>query len=437
MQFGAKHQLFREKDRILAAVSGGVDSMVMAELLHSCGLLAGIAHVNYRLRGQNSDLDQSLVQSTAERIKIPCFIKCVDEDWREKYKGSLQMAARTFRYDWFESLFDSNGFTAVATAHHLNDQAETSVLNMIKGMSAPALTGIPFRNHHIIRPLMFLTREEILRYAVEQKIQWREDHSNSSDVYQRNMIRNRIMPLINEINPSFPHSADASKFKGEGMIELFQKGLKALKSEVISEHSNGVFEISLRVISSFRHPSSVLFHLIEEFGFTEDTSSRIFTDAQIGAQFLSQTHRLQLDRNRLLISEREKSKDVFSPVEITGSGLYQSGRLKIKLEHCTRSMDSEKSRHIIWADPEKLSFPLEWRTWQPGDRFIPVGMTGHKKVSDLLTDEKIPLSEKNEITVLLSRGQIVWVPGLRAAREFSLDPLQTEGFRLEYSNTGF
>jgi tRNA(Ile)-lysidine synthase len=433
MQFGIRQKLFLENDRILAAVSGGVDSMVLVNLLHGCGLLAGIAHVNYRLRGRDSDMDQELAEATADRLKIPCFINRVDDEWRDRHTGSLQMAARTLRYDWFESLRVSEGFTSVATGHHLDDQAETSVLNLIKGMSAAALTGIPVRNRNIVRPLLFLTRSQVLQYAEENKIQWREDISNASDIYQRNLIRNRIMPLINEINPSFNFSADAAKFKGEGIMELYQKALIALKRDLFVELPDGSVQIPLIPVREFEHPDSVLCHLIEDFGFSSDTSLRIFGEAQTGAIFYSDTHRMLVDRDRLLLYEREKTKNIISPVSIPGPGVYQSGRLKLNLEHHTCGMSPEKGRNVIWVDPEKLVFPLEWRIWQPGDRLLPTGMTGHKKVSDLLTDEKIPLTAKDEITVLLSKGQIVWVPGLRASREFSLNPSTPTGFRLDFS----
>jgi len=433
MQFGVRQKLFLENDRILAAVSGGVDSMVLVDLLHGCGLLAGIAHVNYRLRGRDSDMDQELAEATADRLKIPCFINRVDDDWRDKQVGSLQMAARTLRYEWFESLRDTAGFNSVATGHHLDDQAETSVLNLIKGMSAAALTGIPVRNRNIIRPLLFLTRSQVLQYAEENKIQWREDLSNASDLYQRNLIRNRIMPVIKEINPSFNLSADAAKFRGEGIIELYRKALIALKKDLFAELPDGSVHIPLAPIREFEHPDSILSHLLEDFGFSSDTSMRIFGEVRTGAIFYSDTHRLLVDRDRLLLSGREKTGNIFSSVSIPGPGIYLSGNFKLKLEHHTREASPERDPNIMWVDPEKLFFPLEWRIWQPGDRLIPTGMTGHKKVSDLLTDEKIPLTGKDEITVLLSGGQIVWVPGLRAGREFSLNPSAPSGFRLEFS----
>ncbi|MFZ9980910.1 MAG: tRNA lysidine(34) synthetase TilS [Cyclobacteriaceae bacterium] len=433
MQFGLRQKLFSNHDRILAAVSGGVDSMVLVDLLHNCGLLSGIVHINYRLRGRDSDMDQELVEATADRLKTPFFVTRVDDYWRDKYEGSLQMAARTFRYECFESVRSSENFTSVATAHHLDDQAETFVLNLIKGMSAAVLTGVPVRNRNIIRPLMFLTRAQILQYAENHSIQWREDASNATDAYQRNLIRNRIIPIINEVNPSFNLSADNSKFKGEGIIELYRKALTGLKRDLFVELPDGSQQILLEPLREFDHPDSVLSHLIEAYGFTPDTSIRIFGNVQTGALFYSETHCLLMDRDRLLLRRREKPGKIFTPVTIPGPGLYQSGNLKLNLEYRPFEMGYEKSRHVIWVDPERMLFPLEWRSWQPGDRLMPAGMTGHKKVSDLLTDEKVPLTAKEQITVLLCKGKVVWVPGLRASREFSQDSSVSSGLRIEFS----
>ena len=440
-QYAAQQKLFQNGDRILAAVSGGLDSMVLMHLLHQEGLLAAVAHVNYCLRGVDSDGDQHLVEVECARLGVPCFTKKMEEGWLHDHfenlsgKGnSLQMAARNIRYGWFQELLVNRRLAVVATAHHLDDQAETVLMNTIKGMPFTGFLGIHVKNGSVIRPLMFATREQIRLYAEDSGLKWREDSSNSSMDYQRNLIRHKVIPALKEINPSFPVSMELGKFKNAGIYELFQIERDRLKKELVRVHTDGQMTISKMELNKFRNPGAVLFHLIEDLGFPMDTCLQVGSEPEIqsGKYFLSTTHRLVVDRNEIILAPKSTKEASDFPVMITAPGLTQADGCALLIEESSCQIPEVSDVHLAVLDADKLVFPLEWRHWEPGDYVTPLGMSGRKKISDLLVDTKTPIPVKENVTVLLSGGKIAWVPGIRISNEFRLTDKSVRAYRLEY-----
>lgn len=440
-QYATQQKLFQNGDRVLAAVSGGVDSMVLLHLLHQEGLLAAVAHVNYSLRGAESSDDQHLVETECARLGVPCFTKRMEEGWLhdrfENLSGkgdSLQMAARNIRYEWFQKLLVNQRLDVVATAHHLDDQAETVFMNTIKGMPFTGFLGIPVKNGSVIRPLMFATREQIRHFAETSDLTWREDSSNFSTDYQRNLIRHKVIPTLKEINPSFPESMEVGKFKNAGIYELFQIERDRLKKELVRVNADGLLTISKLELNKFRNPGSVLFHLIEDLGFSVDTCLHVSLEPgdQSGKFFLSNTHRLVVDRYEIILTPKSTRGASDFPVVITASGFTQAEGHSLRIEESPCQIPEGSDVNLAVLDADKLVFPLEWRRWEAGDYFTPLGMSGRKKISDLLVDRKTPIPVKENVTVLLSGGKIAWVPGIQISNEFRLTDESVRAYRLEY-----
>jgi len=409
--FIQKHNLFTTEERILLAISGGLDSMVMLSLFIEGGFKIGVAHANFRLRGEESEGDEAFVKSFCEARGIPFFTTAFDtNNYAAEKKISIQMAARELRYVWFRQLIKLHGFSKIATAHHADDQAETIFLNMVKGEGLNGLTGMPLSKRNVIRPLMFATKDDLKHYARNHHLKWREDSSNKEDNYHRNFIRHQIFPRIHKINPGINDSLLRTSVKAKGEMVILKYGLDALKLRFFTADDERVL-INKKIFHEFTEPA-VCWRLLEEFGFSLDQAENIVgaVNNQPGKFFLSQTHRLVVDRDALIVQplNAETKNEI---VEIIGEGKFKLGNQELECQITTGPFSTNSSE--AWLDYNKLRFPLTWRKWKTGDRFIPLGMTGFKKVSDFLIDEKVSLADKDEATVIESAGEIVWVVGMR------------------------
>ncbi|MBX2945957.1 MAG: tRNA lysidine(34) synthetase TilS [Cyclobacteriaceae bacterium] len=424
-----RHQLFNEQSRVVVAVSGGIDSMVMVQLFRETGIPIGVAHANFRLRGNESDGDEQFVRSYCEQHALPFFSRRFDTAVYAQQNGlSIQMAARELRYAWFEELLESANYDLVATAHHLNDSFETILLNWVNGSSLNGLCGIPVKNGKIIRPLLFATRSDIEKYAKEKMIAWREDSSNSTSDYQRNFIRHNIMPLLHELNPSLEQTLQRGLDKLAGEKDLqdwaFEKWAKGY-----AEHFDDKIIIKKEAFDQF--PSggaSILFRLINHLGFNYDVcvSAINALHGQAGKRFIGAAHDLVIDRDALILFPKA---DIWKEVTIQKGqpkALLGSWAMEV-LEEGQLVMDTKWQ---AFFDADKIKFPLVWRLWKPGDVFYPLGMDHRKKVSDLLIDEKVSLADKSRVTVLESGGQVIWVVGHRIDNRFKItsDTRQTMQF---------
>ncbi len=410
--FIARHELFDPQDRILLAVSGGLDSMVMLDIFRETNAALGVAHCNFQLRAGESDQDEAFVRQYCHRLKIDFFSQRFEtKNYAEKTGLSIQMAARELRYEWFNEILGKKNYHWLATAHHLNDNLETVLLRWARGASLELLTGIPLKKGKVIRPLLFATREEILSYAVSRKINWREDASNATDDYQRNFIRHQIVPKLKEVNPSLEATFYNSLEKIRGSHELMQRGLEQLKDNITRmEDQNFLIDKSLLVL--LKNPTFICYEWLRPYGFEWDRCVQLVDalEAQSGKKFLSSTHEAVVDREYIIVSPlRELMNEILIEEGQDKAGL---GTWQLTIKE-SRGNNFNNSPDTASIDRSKVKFPLLWRKWRSGDFFYPLGLGQRKKVSDFLIDEKVPVSNKNLVTVIESAGEVIWIVGHR------------------------
>jgi tRNA(Ile)-lysidine synthase len=401
--------------KLLLAVSGGVDSMILMHLFQQLNYDISIAHCNFQLRGEESNEDENFVKSEAEKFKIPnYFIRFDTENYSKQNKLSTQLSARKLRYAWFQELLSENQLDYLVTAHHLDDNVETFLINFIRGTGLEGLTGIPTQNGNIIRPLLPFSREEIENYAKENNIQWREDSSNASDKYFRNKLRHDIVPTLKELNTGFLDSFQNTLNHLQQAESLVDDASKLVYEKVVEVKENQL-EIHLTQLLKFQNYKAYLYQWLKNYGFSAWNDIYDLVDAQSGKQVFSETHILLKDRDKLILSER-KSTDK-SEVFIIES-LDSKVNIPLKLRFCKVVNIFESDSNCIFVDENKLKFPLTIRKWQEGDYFYPSGMNGKKKLSKYFKDEKYSLLDKENQWLLCSEDQIIWVIGKRADNRF-------------------
>lgn len=431
-------RLFEPHQRILLAVSGGLDSMTMLELFKQSPFSFGIAHCNFQLRGSEAHKDQLFVEDTARKWRLPFYTISFDTlAYAKKHKLSIQMAARDLRYEWFEKVRQKEGFDLVATAHHLDDSIETLLLNLCRGTGIDGLTGIPAISGHVIRPLLYTSRKEIESYVTDHTIEYREDASNNEDKYHRNAIRHQIIPVMETINPSFQPTMEAFFTKMQAKAAIYHQAIRqARKVSCIRTDDHGL-RIIIPKLLAFNNYEVFLYEFLKEFGFTPPVCHDIANDLsrQPGKVFYSPSHTLVADRNELLVFpiSQQKTDDILSVPESTNQVHFNHYKLLFE----TIDLKNEKlppfsnEHNTAWLDYDKLTFPLTIRTWKYGDKIIPLGMSGSKKLSDLFIENKIPVHKKQQIPVILSVGTITWVAGLRSSDKYKISKTTKKILRIK------
>lgn len=419
--------LFAEKTPILLAVSGGIDSVVMADLFARSKFEFAMVHCNFNLRGEESDGDEVFVKQLAQRYQVSCFVKSFDTSgFADLQRISIQMAARQLRYAWFNALLKEQKYEYIATAHHKNDVVETIIFNLTKGTGIAGLHGIKLKQSQIIRPLLFADRKQIEEYAQTHQLAWREDSSNSDEKYRRNLIRRRVIPVLEEINPKLLETLELSLERISGTESFFLSAVQELKKKCMYTLGKDVF-INIQKVKDQPGLHVVLHEMIKEYGFqyhqTREISEairRTTPEKQSGKVFDSSSHRLNIDRKELIISVI--SRDSIGSYTIT----EKEHKLDTdEVELTFKVLEARKYRvmplaNIAALDHEKLKFPLTLRKWKKGDFFYPLGMNCKKKLSDFMIDIKIPLNLKNRVMVLTSGDDIVWVVGYRIDHRYRI-----------------
>ena len=400
--------------KLLLAVSGGIDSMVLLDLLNKLRFNICVVHCNFQLRGTESDGDEMLVKEICQDSYIPYFIEKFDTlEFAKENKLSIQLAARKLRYDWFQEII-SLGYDYVLTAHHLDDNVETFLINFTRGTGLEGLTGIPAQNGNIIRPLLPFSRLEIENYALEKNIQWREDSSNASDKYFRNKLRHDIVPILKELNTGFLDSFQNTLHHLQQAESLVDDASKLVYEKVVEEKDNRL-EIHLKPLFEFKNYIAYLYQWLKNYGFSAWNDIYDLVEAQSGKQVFSETHVLLKDREKLILSERKSSnkEEIYSI-----KSLDNKVNIPLKLRFSKGVNIFETHSNCIFVDENKLKFPLTIRKWQEGDYFYPSGMNGKKKLSKYFKDEKYSLLDKENQWLLCSENQIVWIIGKRADDRF-------------------
>jgi tRNA(Ile)-lysidine synthase len=425
-------QLFEPQQKVLLAVSGGLDSMVMLHLFEKSEFDYGAVHCNFQLRDSDSDQDEEFVRQQVFIHGVPFFsTRFETEDYARINGISIEMAARELRYNYFEKIRSENHFDLIATAHHRDDLLETFFLNLSRKTGIRGLTGIREKSGNIIRPLLFASRNEIEEFARANFIGFREDHTNSEVVYQRNFIRHRILPLFHSLNTSFNSNLAQTIGNLRETEEVFSFYIQKEKQKVISEN-NSETSIDIEALLKSSFPNVLLFEILSGFNFNPKVIAQVFDslDSLPGKQFYSKTHRLVKDREQLFITPLPGQEDRIYYVEQGDMELFAP--LDLTLEKTDKSnFKIDKSKKTACLDMDKLEFPLLIRKWQQGDYFQPLGMKGFKKLSDFLIDEKIPVHEKENIWLLCSGQKVVWVMGHRIDDRFKITPNTREFFKIE------
>lgn len=417
INFVEKENLFNKDQKILIAVSGGIDSILLAKLFALAKFNFGIAHVNFCLRGEESLADEVFVKKFAKTLKVPFHTICFDTVvFAEKEKLSIQMAARILRYSWFEEIRVKNNYAFIATAHHQLDSAETILINLTRGTGLAGFHGIPIKNGHIIRPLSFASQELIYDFVVEQKLAWREDSSNATIKYQRNFIRHEIMPKFQELNPQFEQTLADTSEKIRNVEHWISAELNEFKVKQVAFDVDGNIYVPVSAGFSTEKWTVIAQQYLQEFNFSFGVINQILTHPteKVGKLFESPSHMLNIDRSQWVISPKDHVE--FKPIliqeedEIVDFGSHE---LHVFIEENNKSFVPTNSPNIACLDADSLEFPLEIRKYQEGDWFCPLGMNSKKLISDFLTDKKVPLNIKKNTQILLSKGSVVWVMGHR------------------------
>ena len=425
-------QLFKAHQKVLLAVSGGIDSMVLLHLFERSGFNYGIAHCNFNLRGDESDADEQFVRDQVQQHGTPAYFESFETEEFARLKGiSIEMAARELRYAYFEKVRKENGYDYIATAHHSDDLIETFFLNLTRKTGIKGLTGIKEKSGVLIRPMLFTGRIEIEQYAAKEYIEFREDSSNNEVIFQRNFLRHKILPLFSELNPAFKKNFLASIENLKDAEKVYSGFLDAEKQEVFSGFGNE-FRVNIYRLEVSPYPRTLLLEILSEFNFNAAVIDEVYNSLKTepGKQFFSKTHRLVKDREQLFISEIKQEEEKIYYIEKDDMELFSPFIISIE------KIDAEgfeviKEQKVACVDMDEIEFPLLIRKWKQGDYFQPLGMTGFKKLSDFFIDQKIPLHEKENIWLLCSGKKIVWIMGHRLDNRFKLTKESKQVLKIE------
>jgi tRNA(Ile)-lysidine synthase len=420
-----RHELFSHEDKILLTVSGGVDSMVMLSIFVRLGYNVEVAHCNFCLRGKESDEDTEMVIHECEKLGIVCHNKRFDTEAEMARTGdSMEMTARRLRYEWFNELCRERGFAVIAVAHHANDSIETFFINLLRGTGLRGLTGINRQYGRVVRPLLYATRKNILEYAVQNKIPYREDSSNRSTKYLRNKIRLGLLPLLREINPKFTALMRGNLYRLNDAQLFIDAAIDRIR-EAALHSENGIDIINVAAIDTAYPRDFVIYELLNSsYGFKGDVVEELNKALKRGVtdrRFYSRDYVAYLDRGNIMVTRIMDEDDCEVVVERDDMRSY-CGNSVLYYEHTDIDNVSEYQlpNDVALIDESKLQYPLRLRRWREGDTFIPFGMAGRKKVGDYLTDHKVPIVERKRQFVLVSGEDIVWVVGRRTDDRFRI-----------------
>ncbi|MBP6976831.1 MAG: tRNA lysidine(34) synthetase TilS [Bacteroidales bacterium] len=436
LHFIEKESLFLPHQPVLLTVSGGIDSVVMVELFRQAGLPFGIAHCNFGLRGSESQRDESFVRELAQRLNVRFFSRRFPtESFARQNHLSVQMAARELRYSWFNELMADENYDYAATAHHLDDQIETLMINLTRGTGLNGLQGIHAKQGRIIRPLMFATRREIEQFQLAYALPFCLDSSNLSDKYTRNKIRHEIMPILETINPDFRNGITQTIRRLQDAGKMVAEKINEKRTLVCTEDQNTTL-ISIPELLKLSPITAYLTEFLAPLGFNYPTIEKIAGSLTgiSGKLFLSPTHCLLKDRRRLIVTPLDigtpqAAREYFIDADV--HRLNTPLPIRIEREEVTVNLRLDTRPEVANLDLALIRFPLWLRKWKRGDRFYPLGMNQSKKVSDFFIDEKLSLIGKSNAWILESDGKIIWIVGHRIDNRFAITSRTRNVLRIE------
>lgn len=438
--FIIKESLFTRKDRLVLGVSGGLDSVVLLHILQELGYAVEIAHMNFGLRGEESNRDEAFVKQLANKYQLPFHLKRIEPGEFENAGVNIQATARNLRYNWFEELIHTDKIprkglpqSYTLTAHHADDQAETILQNLFRGSGINGLKGMQAVRDNIRRPLLGIQRTALEQYAGENNLKWVEDSSNLSDKYNRNKIRQRVLPVVKEIYPDVIQRMNENSRNLQSLVEFLNPELKRALKKLIMDRQ-GLQCLPINKWKQLEGKEFLLFEWLRSYGFSSDQTDQIIslTDSQTGHYVEGKGYRILKNRNWLMLCPAIDSENEWVIVEgEEGEIGFSSGRLSWQMVDWKDSKINPDPRVAV-LDAKHLEFPLLFRKWKAGDSFYPLGMPKKKKITRFLTDLKVDRFEKEKIWVLETAKKISWVAGYRTDDRFKIKPSTKRAFIIEY-----
>ena len=423
-----EQNLFQPKGRLLIAVSGGIDSVVLCALCKEAGFIFEIAHCNFQLRGTDSQRDEAFVKALAKKYEVPFHLKIFDtNEYAKTSKKSIETAARDLRYEWFDELLkisqtnETYQLDFLLTGHHADDNMETVVMNFFRGTGIHGLKGILPTNGKIIRPLLFARRSELESYATQHGIGFVTDHTNLENDYTRNYFRNTILPLVSETYPEAPNNVLKNIQRFRETEILFEQALEKHKKNLLEYRGNEVHIPVLKLLQTI--PLATVFHeIIKEYGFTAHQTDEaiLLLKSETGKYIQSATHRIIKNRSWLIISPIQSTEAQHILIKEDDLQIdFSSGFISIEKKDIEKFKISDNPM-IAQLDFSKITFPLLLRKWKTGDYFYPLGMQKKKKLGRFLSDQKLSITQKENVWILEMDLKIIWVVGIRIDNRFKV-----------------
>lgn len=419
----------------LLAVSGGIDSMVMADLFLKSKTSFAVAHCNFSLRGEESDLDEMLVQTWCVEHKIRFHHTTFDTGkFANDQKLSIQEAARNLRYAYFSELQQQFHYDLVATAHHERDQVETVLFHFMRGTGLQGLTGIPESNHHIIRPLLHTTKQAIIEYAIANKIPYRDDSSNQKDNYTRNKIRNNLLPFLEELFPNAEQNIANTITRLHEANSIYLQTIKRIQHKLIEKRGTD-FYIPILKLKHLTPLSTITYELIKPFGFNFEQALQLIKliESQTGSLLQNEQYQIIRNRNFFIITPLQLAESEFVLID---QDQHFANCHDLKLQFSTHLKTSNEIHTLTdteQVDADLIKYPLILRKWRQGDYLYPLGMPKKKKVARVLIDAKISLPDKEKIWVLESDKKIVCIPGIKLDHRFRIQPKTSQVLHIHWT----
>ena len=419
--FIAKHNLFQKNETILIATSGGADSVVLCNIFYELKFNFAIAHCNFNLRGAESVRDEIFVKALAEKYKVPFHVIHFDTSAISKAeKKSIEETSRNLRYNWFNELIAQHNYAFVATAHHADDNIETVVMNFFRGTGIVGLKGIQPKNNKVIRPILFVRKNELLEYAKVKNLDFVTDSTNAENDYTRNFFRNNILPQIEKVYPAVSENLLQNIDRMGDAAILYEQQITIAKSKLIEKRGDETYIPALKLLKE-KTLNTIVYEIIKDYNFTANQTNEVvkLLKSDSGKYITSTTHRILKNRNWIIISQIQSQENAFYLLENINDVIdLPIGKLKIT--EAEKDFSLKRESNICYINAANLKFPLIVRKWKTGDYFYPLGMQKKKKLSRFFIDQKLSLIEKENIWVVEADKKIVWIINRRIDDRFKV-----------------